>query len=229
MTNKNVFSNQDFYHIQKLVPSHQEWFKGQKHEIGLVYNYFYNGLRNHLGLFNYDYYKNKLIIKEIDEFIGLNETIETDDFKENYFNSLVKIRSLTSLVRDSQIFLRQYIKFIQEEIFEEVRVNHFPSLPSRQKCLFVTTFNEIENWLEIFKGSPYKILKLKLNGYFHRTSGIYIDADTYPLKDFYEKAKSYWSGEILNNNEIEYLFYGKLSIIDEYDSISELKKNMNVQ
>jgi len=219
-----VVKNHECYHIQRLIHPNKEWFKGEVYTIGLEYNNFYKGIINNLGYLNQNINENNLLVKKIDNYLESYKLPELKDNHTSYFECTNKLRDLKCLVKDAQISLRQYIKYIQENIFEEVRFKHFKNFPSRQKCLYVTTYHDINNWIEIFKNYQYKILKIKITGKLHKTSGIFIDTDTHPLVNFYERARKYWLGEIKNNDEIEYLFCGKLYIVEEYLSIDELNK-----
>jgi hypothetical protein len=77
------------------------------------------------------------------------------------------------------------LKWIQEEVFENVRLTQYSDLPSQKNCLWVCEKQQLENWWKIFcsKDSRFKIydrkiLELNLEGKFHKADGLLIDSDT---------------------------------------------------
>lgn len=107
----------------------------------------------------------------------------------------------------------------RELIFEDVRKEINEGLPSRMKCLYVCeNMEEINRWLEIFKrtnkkNKDYQIVKLELTGKCVTCDASYVLRQNISLNKKREQAKSYWSGEV-KDNEKEVLFEG-IAVVKE--------------
>ena len=117
--------------------------------------------------------------------------------------------------------LGDYIMFARETIFEEVRLKHFPQLPSRKRCLWlITPSNNQENifgkWIaELAKNKePLQILKLKCSGKIHYANSSYLDTFVGGFNKFREMAFKYWSGfnSEPTSPETECLFEGFVTV-----------------
>lgn len=119
----------------------------------------------------------------------------------------------------------QYLKWIREEIFEKLRFQIDGDLPSRKHCIWISQETDLQKWWNMFKDKPdKKILQIKLlnNNKIHRGDGTLIRADTYNIKEYEIIAKSYWSGEIINQDEIEFSYEGAFEVINEFRDIIEV-------
>jgi hypothetical protein len=202
-----------YFHVQRLNHRNDEWFTGQTFIIGKDFNNFYKSIHEELGS------SESCLFKKIEKVLGLKPDNNKNDFKELFFDRLEDINILKCTLREVQDSFKQYIKWIQEEIFETVRLKEFSDLPSRKNCLWICKKEDLPRWVNMFNTSSRKILKVKANGLIHRADGHLIDANALPLKDFEKKAFDYWSGKLLFNDEIEYLFEGSVSVLEEYNSI----------
>ncbi len=210
-----------YYHIQKNVAEKPQWFPGDEYFIDpQKSNYFQKGILSGLG----DHRTNSK-----GESMGLikhmGELLEGDFIQSNKSELYHSCNDLT-------IILRQYIKWIQEEVFEKVRLKYYSKLPSRKSCLWLCTFEQLTNWIDIisntksrFKQPEIKILSLSVDGTFHEADAMFIDTDTHKIENFEHAATSYWNGEHKSNKEIEILFYGKVKVLNEFKSIDEINCN----
>lgn len=104
----------------------------------------------------------------------------------------------------------------RELLLENVRLQFYPHMPSRLKCLWVTmTRDESTIWMTNFLKSP----NLELITLESHDSPVKVDSmclplarDSLAIKE--KKAHSYWSGQISNTPMIEYLFQGKATVKD---------------
>jgi len=200
--------NEEFFHIQILNQSGKEWFINENYLIGNKYNNYYQGVIKSIEIQKF-YAPNELYIKKI-----------ADILKESERN----VNTLEMILVDVRESFGQYLKWVQEEIFEGVRKEKFSNLPSRKKCLWVCKFEDLPKWFEIFEehSLPMKILKIKATGIIHKADGGLIIPDSYSIQEFEKRAEKYWSGVINNNKEIEFLFDGQLEILDEYKTVGEI-------
>lgn len=210
---------QIYYHIQKIENVNPEWFPGDEYFIDPdELNYFHKGLLSGLGVTkNNDKEESIRLIKHVGELLKGN----VDNYK------------LYCTCEDLKTSLQQYIKWIQEDIFEKVRLLNYPNLPSRKSCIWLCTFDQIENWIDIigntkarYQQPKIKILSLLVEGICHEADGLFIDADTYKIEDFETAANNYWSGKNKSDQEIEILFQGKVTILNEFKSINEINKEI---
>ena len=105
----------------------------------------------------------------------------------------------------------------RELMFEEVRKELNPNLPSRLKCLYVCkTKKEIKDWIDIFRRTnkkDFQILKLKLTGSIFVGDASFILRQYISLNRKKEQAKMYWNGEKKDKIN-EYLFVGTAVVED---------------
>lgn len=156
------------------------------------------------------------------------------DLNKNYSDNEIQYKNsfLEMTICEMRDSFRQYLKWIQEDIFERIRNDNYPSLPSRRHCLWVCNYEQLINWWTIlcegddrFRSNPKKILKLELNGIFHQADGTLIKADTYNIEEIEERARLYWEGKIESDKEIEMLFLGQVKVLNEYTKIDEIVNN----
>ncbi len=204
-----------YYHIQKKVDNKPEWFAGEEYFINPdEINYFQKGLISGLE------YKTK---NKEGETIGQIKYV-SDLLKKSSSN-----QDLSKSCNDLVTSLTQYLKWIQEDIFEKIRSKNYPNLPSRKSCLWICTYEQLKNWLDIminfnsrYQQPKTKILSLSIAGVCHQADATYLDADTHKIEDFEFAANNYWSGVYKSNKEIEILFHGKVKVIKEYNNIDEI-------
>jgi hypothetical protein len=109
------------------------------------------------------------------------------------------------------------IKINRELVFESIRNEFYPELPSRQKCIWLIPENEksLEFWKKIIQNENQRIFKVTINGIIHRASQKWLVGGTFSLNRWYTLAHSYWKGEDSGSIEDEILFEGKIKIIGE--------------
>ncbi|MCK4661235.1 MAG: DUF2441 domain-containing protein [Bacteroidales bacterium] len=215
--------NKEFYHIQKLDFINKEWNVNNHYHIGSENNNFYRKLLNSLGSREFYDIPKVFLIRQLTDVLKLKPNKDERDYEKLFFESEQHLFQLEAIVDDVMVSFKQYLKWIQEEIFEKVRLEKFPDLPSRQKCLWICSLDDLPKWLKIFKGSENKILKIRVTGKIHKTDGLLIDSDTYFINEFEKRAIDYWTGKIEHKDEIEFLFHGDLEVLNVYDSVNEIK------
>lgn len=107
--------------------------------------------------------------------------------------------------------------YIREQVFEEVRKEHFPYLPSRQKCLWVTEEEQLPYWKTMADNEQRYLLTLELNGDLFCGDAYWLTADTFSSIEYEKRANHYWSGKLSTIELKEYLFNGD-AIIKEISS-----------
>lgn len=205
-----------YYHIQKDDYCKPQWEVGQ--------NYYIDP--------NSENYFQKLLLSSFREYrrsMNGNEYGLIGYDHEVFPEDICDIEALKSFKYDLVTSLSQYLKWIEETLFEKVRLEIDPRLPSRKSCIWLCTYDRIEDWLErlidkksIYKQPGYRILELAVDGCCHEADATFLNADTFTIEDFETAAKRYWNGERQFSNEVEILFYGNLSVIKEFRSFEEI-------
>ena len=115
------------------------------------------------------------------------------------------------------------MRAIREVIAEMVRLQEFPTYPSRLSCLYAArSYEEVLKWKAIFASYNRKVLqivKLRVIGdYFEGDGELLPTLEAVPFHRKIEQAREYWKGN--EKNELpELLINGKIEvteIIDDY-------------
>lgn len=122
-------------------------------------------------------------------------------------------------VKELNDALCTYLRLVREFIFEEVRKEFFPNLPSREKCMWVIPNNiqALKYWWDTL-GRNGQIVKLELAGKIHQANQQYLELNTNSLDYLRMQAFKYWSATSGTNPiEEECLFEGFATAIDIVD------------
>lgn len=113
-----------------------------------------------------------------------------------------------------------FVTYLREVIWENVRSDEFPELPSRQRCLWlIPTLEGVKYWLERMKPSAYQVLRVQVTGRIHRANEVYLLGDSEPMSETIENARLYWSGSFPEGGQEEILFEGRVKVIEIVDNI----------
>ena len=113
-----------------------------------------------------------------------------------------------------------FVTYLREVIWENVRRDEFPELPSRQRCLWlIPTLEGVKYWLERMKPNGYQVLRVQVTGRIHRANELYLLGDSEPMSQTIEKARLYWSGSFPEGGQEEILFEGRVKVIEVVGSI----------
>lgn len=222
-----IIENEVYYHIQRETGHmRRQWQVGQKFFFGNEKNdffkfYDYTGKSvedpetmvrydiNTFGKETINYYKTGEKVKEFDYF-----------YKYNFVGAMEGMQST----------LEHYIKLVREIVFEEIRKDFFPGLPSRQKGIWVIPNEEdaLKYWGVTLGGG--KLLKLNLTGKIHRANQEYLNMNTRPLDYYRQQAFRYWSGTSgKNKQEEECLFEGFVEVLEELKLTVNYQKDKEVE
>jgi hypothetical protein len=207
--------NEIFYHIQIVRPwKPSEWEIGQIHFIGAIKNPFVGfydknsfGVRDpNSGMF----YTTDYIAAAMRNYIKTGRKEKDKNLSTFYhFDTEKTTEELIKVLND-------YLLLVREWIFEEVRKEFFPNLPSRQRCLWVIPDDEkaIQYWWNEM-GKEGKLLKLELTGKIHQTNQQCLAQTTQSLNEIRMKAFKYWAGASgIDSSQDEYLFEGFVKVLE---------------
>jgi hypothetical protein len=209
------------YHIQILKEGRDEWFAKQTYTVGSGMNHYYQGMLESLG-------KDKSLLAANMEFLRepIDQIIDcsTSDPKDKAFDEMCKHRNLCrEKLIETTLGFGKYLKWINEEILENIRVNEFPHLPSRKRCLWLSDYNSLSVWKDMLaKSQRIKILKVEATGKFHPADGGWISAGAYSIVEFQNNARNYWSGELCESPEPEFLFEGEVTVLSEHNTFDDI-------
>jgi hypothetical protein len=120
-------------------------------------------------------------------------------------------------------------KIARELIYERVRQYVDSNLPSRLKCVWLTSLENLNTWYLDFKetSANCQIFKVSATGKIFNADGSYIKLDIFKISDFEQMAEKYWRGEKSKSSQYldEILFEGSLKIIDKYSNPLELRNS----
>ena len=113
--------------------------------------------------------------------------------------------------------------FKREMAMENFRKDNNSSLPSRQHCLYATTDEGINYWLEQLKDGDIDIFRIEPIEEPFKTSEIFIPSESNSYEEMYNNSFRYWNPKFKNIPEVysEYLIRGKVKILEK---VGEKKK-----
>ena len=113
--------------------------------------------------------------------------------------------------------LGHYLRFTREHLFEEIRKDFFPDLPSRFRCLWIipNDKNAVKYWWNTL-GKKGRIFEISVSGKVHQASQQYLGLSTNSFDFIKEQAFKYWTAKsVENENEDECLFEGFVKVESE--------------
>lgn len=202
-----IVENQIFYHISK-----DEINIGTKLFIGKEKNKF-NSFFDKTSL----NYRDNISRKEINSSY-LIEEIRSYSKTNSKNPSLEKIYSYDFGYTMEYLCstIGEYLLYVRESLFEEVRRDFFPNYPSRYRCIWVIPDNNeaIKYWWNTLgeQGNIYKVL---VSGKIHKANQQYLNLSSESFDFIRGEAFKYWSGITgLNTIEDECLFEGFIEFKD---------------
>lgn len=180
--------------------------------------YIQNKIFYHIGYFE----KNKTFIigKELNPFYKY--------FYEFGYGNKIDFPQIKQLLSDYQLYAR-------ERIFEDIRAEFFPSLPSRKKCLWLLpTTNllpRIKFWLPHLSSQSNKkfICKLRCSGSIHIGDESFLFSRFGHLKSYRDDAKKYWNGDFKPTSSFiheEVIFVGRIYVEEVYSNLKNFIDGM---
>lgn len=132
-----------------------------------------------------------------------------------------QIQNYREIIKQALTIIKEQCIFTRETIFEEVRANYFPKLPSRKTCIWVCKKEAVNYWWDTLEGNK-KIFKMQVTGVIHKAEEKHLICDTLSHNEIRANAFSYWTGsEGSNPMEEEILFEGVIKIMDVYNDLNE--------
>lgn len=198
-----------FFHINNQPDC--SWKQGDVIDFGHEYNKFWrsylekgatinlNGSRRHADQ----------VIKYALKAYARNEPVP-EEMKGYHFNAVFTLKEATDCLGRTMMIIR-------ELVFETIRKEFYPQLPSRHNCIWLTPDDKasLEFWSKLVYGRHKRIFRVETEGIIHRAAQKWLITATQPLNEINSLAHNYWKGEGAGVMEDEILFTGKLKIIEE--------------
>lgn len=159
--------------------------------------------------------------------------------KTGTFSAKAALEKFLSLSSDhKQINCNQIVEFAykvideqgiytRETLFEEVRNNYFPQLPSRKTCIWVCEKEAIPYWWSKIQNDK-KIFQLEVTGTLHKADQKHLTNDALKHNDIRTNAFNYWTGSDGSKPiEEELLFEGTIKVLKEWNNLEEFNKSSN--
>ncbi|MFW6025711.1 MAG: DUF2441 domain-containing protein [Candidatus Woesearchaeota archaeon] len=200
-----------YINIHRSGEHSNKWKVGNTLSVGNSLNSFVGIYENaNISIFNYD------ALNFIDHVIAVLEKRVAPSKEIIALNSYDVLDTL----KHSRNVLNEYVLFMREYIFEEVRKSHYEKHPSRFKGIWVLRDNEesLNYWYKklINNNQSYNIFRVRLSGTIHEASQDYLEVKTHNLNKWRSLAHEYWKGvKIENAEENEFIFEGKVKILEE--------------
>lgn len=160
-------------------------------------------------LLNEQKYSADLVIRKAFNYYSGQE-LPPKEMKGYHFNPL---RTLEESI-DS---LGNALRLNRELIFESIRQEYYPELPSRQKCVWLIPKIEesLDFWGNIIRSKQQRIFKVSIDGKIHRSSHKWLNGGTFSVNKWYDLAHKYWKGEGSGNYDDEIILEGKMKLLEE--------------
>jgi hypothetical protein len=217
----------DYFHIHKENSYSNDWRVGNVISTPKTsYNNFYEGLNKEYicGLrcsfkeYGMMEYFNSQEYSKLEEF---NNTIHNLELTPYNIEEIKSFNShLLNLLDKSFLALGQSRKMLREVIFEKIRKENYPYLPSRLNCFWLTDEKNLQKWNQepSFSNKQKTIFKVKATGKLFEANASLIQMDVTRFSEFHEHASIYWQGlketdDIESHSEL--LFEGHLEIVSE--------------
>lgn len=204
--------NRIMYHVHKMGGFDELWEVGN--EIVVDENF---KSRFSSGYDSFD----TCVLCEDDSIVTFDKIIN-QYLKEEEFEKIDK-----ELIRRIFITSRAMIKNMnttnRENALEFYRRDHYPNLPCRLKCIWLTNKKGLKYWENVFanredNNKDYKIFKVEVTGVLFKSSDSFIPDANMSFIERYKASEKYWNPVFKTDKderEAEYLFQGKLKIIEE--------------
>lgn len=213
-----------YYHV-RIDFSQSNLFDKPNFEIDDNFENYRSKNYKDTGSVPYDLINNPSILNEENGFLKfLDDIVESDKVID--FNDPELRKKILATINFNCYFLNARY---WENIFEEIRIQNFQTLPSRKKCIYICEgIDELSFWIDKLttqsKAKEYKIYEIEIEEQnIFKCDAKILELGIMSDKSIKEEAYKYWSGIKTENPEIENLYFGPVRIQQEYRTIEEIK------
>ena len=212
--------NKEMYHIHKNGVYDDIWQLGNELIVDNSFIALFNSKRDIPSGVKTKNGTIRSLDKYIEEVInGLNTDEKMLDLKNlSDEDFLKKGKYLYYVLEDSMIKIRNLSLKNREEALEEIRKEKYPNLPSRYHCIWVCNEKSLDFWIAKLRKDSI-IYKVELDGELFKSSDSFLPEDGEKKENQKIEADKYWNPKFTDYDQertAEYLFQGKVKIIEEY-------------
>jgi len=203
-----IINNKVYYHVNKLL----DWKEGEEFFVGEENTPQYMGLMSREALYQFGSGQQDVVPTSgaLYAYEQYTQSGSMPDFLPPNANL-----NPDTLFKSASKGLNDYLMFTRELIYEEVRRDNFPHLPSRSKSFHLIPDNKgaMQFWLPKLATPEHKLFKLEVNGQIHTADINHLVTDSVSPMMMKMAASHYWMGT--NQDEVSNLitFRGGVKVI----------------
>ncbi|MCL6267199.1 DUF2441 domain-containing protein [Flagellimonas myxillae] len=221
-----------YYHIKLLNGYSNKWSIGESIRTpSNESNHFQKSILRGLDRITSDRRNNQRFLDYASDFIDENDFNKFDSSElDTEMTELMLEEKYSGFQHLASELLKcnfQYLKWIREEIFENIRLKYYEKIPSRKKGIWICENEYVKFWWdEIGKNSRKEIYEIKLadSTKLHKADELYVKLTSLSPSELENNAHQYWKGIINSDSNIEILYEGELIVINKFESIDEWQK-----
>ena len=134
-------------------------------------------------------------------------------------SSSITMKDQVEVAKIGELIAQHFITYTRELVFEAVRAEKFPHLPSRQKCIWVVdSLDGLKHWksrLPPASGYDIEVFKVDIQGNIHSASEEHLLYGEFLHSEMIDAANKYWNGTISETIRKETLFEGEMRILEK--------------
>lgn len=193
----------DYFHINRAAPwsPFEMWREGQEIDIGGESNPYFKFFETQRKEYSVNTESGSIMVPAA-KFVG---SVARGEINSPH------VADIASEV------IRHFVAYVRELIWEDIRKQEFPHLPSRQRCIWLIPEREgVRFWLERLglEGQSFQIARIRLQGRLHTGSDEHLLGDSEPMEMTLKRARQYWLGIHNDSATQEILFEGRLRVME---------------
>ena len=200
-----IVKKKEFYHIQKNN-SLYKWNISQKLFLGDNPNNYAQNFHKAGFLYKSKSGKTMQILQYFKNF---------ENLLNDKPNSEIELKAVKESIIVLNSFVIDMIKVHRENLFEEIRLNFFPNLPSRKRGIWLIPYNEdaLTYWKK--RMAIGRIFKIRATGKVHNSSEKFLLIDRYTsFNHLRNMAFLYWAGVEEESIMDEIIFEGFIEVLE---------------
>lgn len=157
----------------------------------------------------------------------------TKDGGKDAFNNIIDYyltkeqdkETLIELLKEASNIICGMNIFMRELSLEETRRQKYPNLPSRNHSIWLCDTNGLDFWkdkISNYGKIPVDLYKVSVTGNLFKSSDELFPSYCSNFETNLKEAENYWNAEnITEEKKVEYLFQGKLKVLEKIKSKGE--------
>ena len=202
-------NGKEYFHINSewLYNQNKPMEKDQKILIGNTCNPFFD-----------HFMKVSMTVPVTNQNNGNVDQIQVSTYFDNVANGNITNVDSQVIANFGSQAIDSLFTFSRELFLENVRLEYFPHLPSRTKCIWLCQAEiEVERWAQIFKQRKARVVKINIEGNTFCADSMLLPLKHETFEVWHDKAFKYWGGGLSNSPIIETLFVGEATVTEVWE------------